>query len=257
MSKIFRFDCYPHDWLLDTSRLKPEDRGIYVQIVMLIYARGGQIDNDPKWISGSCNCSTRLVAASISRLVQMDFIQLSDGKLTQRRAQRELNAKRAQIESGASGGRKVAEKKPESSKDKDMGERVESSDPPSSNPIPTPIPTSKPPVSPTEPEVGFLDRYRLDSEIPSEWLAECRNEMGVELKIIRRMSGLISSGYQKRKIRQAGRKLRWNGRPSGAPGIARKTSHRQGWEPMFSLMLGSFARQRNRPSAMLTNAAGS
>ena len=111
MSKIFRFDCYPHDWLLDTSRLSPEDRGIYVQIVMLIYARGGHIDNDPKWISGSCNCSSRLVAASISRLVQMDFIQLSNGIITQKRAQRELNAKRVQIESGANGGRKRVEKR--------------------------------------------------------------------------------------------------------------------------------------------------
>ncbi len=173
MSKIFRFDCYPHDWLLDTSRLIPEDRGIYVQIVMLIYARGGQIDNDPKWISGWCNCSARLVAASISRLVQMDVIQLSEGIITQRRAGRELTAKRAQIESGANGGRKTAEKKPESGENKEIAPRLEPPDPPSSNPIPNPVPKSEDPPDPL-----FADRHRLVFDLPDEWFKLVVAEMG-------------------------------------------------------------------------------
>ncbi|HEX3747613.1 MAG TPA: DUF1376 domain-containing protein [Bryobacteraceae bacterium] len=204
MSKIFRFDCYPHDWLLDTSRLTPEDRGIYVQIVMLIYARGGHIDNDPKWISGSCNCSSRLVSASISRLVEMDFIQLSAGKITQKRVQRELNTKRAQIESGANGGRKTAENKPETSKDNGITPRIETSDPPSSNPTPNPIPNpiSNPPVSPTESGFSFLDRSRLDPVIPAEWLAVCRGEMGWPENIAMDIWTKFS-GHQGRKVGHA------------------------------------------------------
>jgi uncharacterized protein YdaU (DUF1376 family) len=179
MSKIFRFDCYPHDWLLDTSRLTPEDRGIYVQIVMLIYARGGRIDNDPKWISGWCNCSSRLVAASISRLVQMDVIQLSAGIITQRRVGRELTAKRAQIESGANGGRKTADKKPESGENKCLTPRVEPPDPPSSNPIPNPIPISNPP------DPHPVDRSRLVFDLPEEWFKLAVEEMGWGETIVR------------------------------------------------------------------------
>jgi uncharacterized protein YdaU (DUF1376 family) len=173
MSKIFRFDCYPHDWLLDTSRLTPEDRGIYVQIVMLIYARGGQIDNDPRWISGSCNCSSRLVAASISRLVQLDFIQLSNGKISQKRAERELKTKRTQIEKGANGGQKSAEKKPESIENKDIPQSVEPTDPPSSNPNPNPIPKSEDPPDPLA-----VDRHRLVFDLPDDWLKLAVDEMG-------------------------------------------------------------------------------
>ena len=179
MSKIFRFDCYPHDWLLDTSRLTPEDRGIYVQIVMLIYARGGQIDNDPKWISGSCNCSSRLVAASISRLVQMDFIQLSDGIITQKRANRELKVKRVQIESGTNGGRKTSENRAESRKDSDIPPRVDTSGPPSSNPNPNPIPISNPP----DPQP--FDRWRLVYDLPEDWFKLAAEEMGWSEVIIR------------------------------------------------------------------------
>jgi uncharacterized protein YdaU (DUF1376 family) len=180
MSKIFRFDCYPHDWLLDTSRLTPEDRGIYVQIVMLIYARGGQIDNDPKWISGWCNCSSRLVAASISRLVHMDIIQISDGIITQRRVGRESKVKRAQIESGVNGGRKASEKKPESGENKDIPPRVEPSEPPSSNPIPNPNPKSE-----DSPDPLPVDRSRLVFDLPEEWLKLAVEEMGWGDAIVR------------------------------------------------------------------------
>lgn len=180
MSKIFRFDCYPHDWLLDTSKLTPEDRGIYVQIVMLIYARGGHIDNDPKWISGWCNCSSRLVAASISRLVQMDVIQHSDGIITQRRVGRELKVKRAQIDSGANGGRKTSESKPESANNSSLAPRVESSDPPSSTPTPTPIPKSEDPPAPL-----FADRHRLVFDLPDQWFKLAVDEMGWSEIIVR------------------------------------------------------------------------
>jgi uncharacterized protein YdaU (DUF1376 family) len=206
MSKIFRFDCYPHDWLLDTSRLTPEDRGIYVQIVMLIYARGGQIDNDAKWIAGSCNCSTRLVAASISRLVQMDFIQLSDGIITQKRAGRELNNKRAQIEKGVNGGRKSVETKQESIDNNDLPTSAKASDPPSTNPIPNPIPIeSKPPEPPSFAPPEYFGRMRLDPQISPAWLTECQSEMGWAEKVAMDVWTKFS-GYQTRKVGQAAQK---------------------------------------------------
>jgi uncharacterized protein YdaU (DUF1376 family) len=177
MSKIFRFDCYPHDWLLDTSRLTPEDRGIYVQIVMLIYARGGQIDNDPKWISGSCNCSSRFVAGCISRLIQMGFIQLSDGKIAQKRAERELKSKRTQIEKGANGGRNNAEQKPQSGESNNLVPKAEPTDPRSTNPSPSPIPIN-PPIPPSTQTPDYFGRNRLDPQIPPAWLSGCQTEMG-------------------------------------------------------------------------------
>lgn len=143
MTKIFRIDMYPHDWLLDTSRLEPADRGNYIQILMLIYAKGGAIENDPKWISGSCGCSSRMVSASILRLFQMGFITISDEKISQKRAEKELNFKRTHLENSANGARVSNENKSQSSKNSDIG-RGDTKNPLSApTPTPTPTPISK------------------------------------------------------------------------------------------------------------------
>jgi len=74
MSKIFRFDCYPHDWLLDTSRLTPEDRGIYVQIVMLKSMRAA-VTRSP--VPASSNASVRSLTPSLLEQ-ELDLLEFED-----------------------------------------------------------------------------------------------------------------------------------------------------------------------------------
>lgn len=178
MDRLFRIDFYPHDWLIDTSALTPQDRGIYIQIVALIYAKRGPIDHDLRWLANACNCSARLVDATISRLVQLGFIQTSSGKIGQRRAEHELNTKRDHLHNSAKGGRKSRENRPELNKNNVLN----SSDPP--KPLPTPKATAtatatakeslgEATASPPRPNASLrLDVWMLQQaidDIPHDW----------------------------------------------------------------------------------------
>jgi len=110
MDRLFRIDFYPQDWILDTARLNPEQRGIYIQIVSLMYAGRGAIDNNPTWIAGVSGCSARLVKKVLAELAQLEFVTICGSKITQKRVEDELNKKREHLEASAKGGRKAAEK---------------------------------------------------------------------------------------------------------------------------------------------------
>lgn len=138
MDRLFRIDFYPHDWLLDTSRLTPEQRGIYIQLISLMYAHRGPIDNDPLWLAGQCGCSSRLVRTLIEQLTERGFIAVSDGKISQKRAELEMNRKRAHLGDSSKGGRATAERRRVSNQDNDLA----SSAPP--DPLPSPSPSLSP-----------------------------------------------------------------------------------------------------------------
>lgn len=157
MDRLFRIDFYPQDWLIDTARLTPEERGIFVQIVMMIYSNRGPIPSDEKHLANICNCSTRLVRAIVNQLVDKGFIQLSGGKISQKRTESELNKKRSHLESSSNGGRTKAENARQNKKTNDLAP----SDPPnslsSSTPTPSPIAKEKKmsnDISPASPRGG-------------------------------------------------------------------------------------------------------
>lgn len=106
MERLFRIDFYPQDWLIGTSNLEPEECGMYIQICALIYAQRGPIINDPEELSRKLkNCSIRKARALVERLVAKEKIFVIEGKLSQKRAESELNLKRTHLEVSAKGGR--------------------------------------------------------------------------------------------------------------------------------------------------------
>lgn len=110
MDRLFRIDFYPHEWLTDTGRLTPPECGVYIQIVSLIYARRGAIDNDPAEIACKLkDCSSRMARSLIDSLLKKGFIDISAGKISQKRAESELNSKRTHLEHSSKGGRTKAE----------------------------------------------------------------------------------------------------------------------------------------------------
>lgn len=117
-----------------------EQRGIYIQIVALIYAHGGEIENDPAWIGRLANCSSRLARSLINQLIELDKLQLQGSKITQRRCELELNKKRTHLEECANGGRKSAELRRENRKIKDLVSSDGSVPLPTTFPTPTPSP---------------------------------------------------------------------------------------------------------------------
>ena len=183
LDRLFRVDFYPQDWLIATGKMTPEQRGVFIQIVALIYSHRGAIENDPAWIGRAANCSSRLVRSVIDQLVASDDLQIDGSKIRQRRCERELNAHRTRLEYSAKGGRNKAENERKSKENKDLSSSDANASPPSpSYPIPSqlrdeakassaPLPPKgeaelkldlDPPAKPKEPKNG----KRL---IPPDW----------------------------------------------------------------------------------------
>lgn len=104
----------PRDFLDGVVGMTPDMIGAYIVCLDLIYARGGPIPFEPRWLSGCMGCSTRQASALVERLVAAGKLVLADGKLANQRAETELQeqAERSAklAENGAKGGRKVGER---------------------------------------------------------------------------------------------------------------------------------------------------
>lgn len=142
IERLFRIDFYPQDWLIDTARLAPVDRGIFIQIVCLIYANRGAIENDPSWIAGVSGTSKTVVKSSIIRLISAGFLTENEGKITQKRAQNEINSKQNHLENSAKGGKNKASRAKENN-DLNSSDHQEPQSTPSPSPNPSPSPTAK------------------------------------------------------------------------------------------------------------------
>lgn len=92
----------------------PEAIGAYIVVLDLIYARGGSVPADWRYLAGVMGCSTRLAKALVERLVDAGKLAMNDGLLSNERAENEIETQaklvRKLSEAGANGGRKRAEK---------------------------------------------------------------------------------------------------------------------------------------------------
>lgn len=99
----------PRDFLDGIVGMTPDLIGAYIVTLDLIYARGGPIPNEQRWLGGVMGCSPRAATSLVNRLVEAGKLHLIDGKLTNDRASFEIeNAAsfaRKQVENGAKGGR--------------------------------------------------------------------------------------------------------------------------------------------------------
>lgn len=119
---IFRVDFYPHNWLTGTMDLTPEQRGVYIQIVSLIYANRGEIRNDPAWIGRAANCSSRLARSIIDQLVVLGKLSVSEsGFITNSKAENVLKDVRTRSEHAAKMRRTQLEKDEERKKNNKIG----------------------------------------------------------------------------------------------------------------------------------------
>lgn len=121
MDRLFRIDFYPQDWIAKTGDLTPEECGVYIQIVAMIYAHRGPIIYDADTLSRKLKgCSIRLLKSTVQRLIEKEKITFQDGKIGQRRAESELNSKRTHLELSAKGGRNKHENETQSNKNNDI-----------------------------------------------------------------------------------------------------------------------------------------
>ncbi len=62
--------------------MPPDQIGAYIVVLDLIYARGGAIPNDTRWLSGHMGCSTRAAGALVLRLIQRGKLSLNEEKIS-------------------------------------------------------------------------------------------------------------------------------------------------------------------------------
>ena len=90
--KTFRVDWYPADALIDLSELNSEQRGVYIQLINLIYVRNRSLENDPKYICKHCSMGPKRCRTIIKQLLEKGKIFLTeDQKIMQKRCEKELN----------------------------------------------------------------------------------------------------------------------------------------------------------------------
>lgn len=111
---------FPDNFIGGTASLTLEEKGAYSLVLDLMYVRGGPIPDEPRYIAGVCNCSVRKWKAIRQRLIDLGKIEVVDGCLVNRRAEKEIEnaAKTAEqlAENGSKGGNKSAENRAAASK---------------------------------------------------------------------------------------------------------------------------------------------
>lgn len=81
---------FPRDFLEGTIGLSFEEKGAYAIVLDLIYMRGGQLEDDARYIAGQLGCSVRLWKSLLSSLVSKGKITVKNGFICNFRAEKEL-----------------------------------------------------------------------------------------------------------------------------------------------------------------------
>ncbi len=113
MSGLDWYKKNPRDFLDAIVGMPIDEIGAYSVCLDLMYARGGPIPFEPRWLSGNFSVSTKRATALIEALVGRGKLVLRDGHLTNARVEKELEnsaeISRKLRENGAKGGRNRAE----------------------------------------------------------------------------------------------------------------------------------------------------
>ncbi|CUX20128.1 MULTISPECIES: DUF1376 domain-containing protein [Agrobacterium tumefaciens complex] len=116
------FHCrYHEDALVGYRKLTLEQRGAYTTILDLIYDEGGPIEYNERWLAGEWNCSLRKAKVLLAELLELRKIYLTrDGKISNHRAEKEIEKaieiSRKRAENGSKRKRKSPEEGEKSNK---------------------------------------------------------------------------------------------------------------------------------------------
>jgi uncharacterized protein YdaU (DUF1376 family) len=105
MAGLSRFDFYPRDWHLDTRDLSNAAKGVYIDLLATMYARGGPLPLDERELCRLCGCATvRSLRPLLYDLIAKGKLTLINGHLTNGRAMEEIAKFERQRALGCEGG---------------------------------------------------------------------------------------------------------------------------------------------------------
>ena len=91
MTGLSRFDFYPRDWHLDTRDLSNAAKGVYIDLLSAMYARGGPLPGEERELCRLCGCATaRSLRPLLQELLDKQKLKLADGHLVNNRAMEEI-----------------------------------------------------------------------------------------------------------------------------------------------------------------------
>lgn len=91
MPGLSRFDFYPRDWHLDTRDLSAAAKGIYIDLLSGIYARGGPLPYKERELCQLCGCATaRSLRPLLDELIRKGKLKVIDGHIWNGRAMEEI-----------------------------------------------------------------------------------------------------------------------------------------------------------------------
>tara|TARA_R110000744_G_scaffold55347_2_gene117079 strand:+ start:2449 stop:3348 length:900 start_codon:yes stop_codon:yes gene_type:complete len=104
--KVRKIDWRPADWLRDTAGLKADVKGVYIDILSLIYSDGRSINKDDIRLYSLIGNNKTVIKRCINELIERNFIKEINGKLTNFRAENELKVVEKRIETSQENGKK-------------------------------------------------------------------------------------------------------------------------------------------------------
>lgn len=102
------FKFFPNDWLAGTSGMTPSERGIYITIIALIYEMGEAVLHDEGRLSRRCGCNKSTFKRALKVLVADGKLTISDNRVSNKRAEKELSERIKRIEKATTGGQQKA-----------------------------------------------------------------------------------------------------------------------------------------------------
>src|SRR5215831_16365915 len=106
MPGLSRFDFYPRDWHLDTRDLSNAEKGVYIDLLACMYARGGPLPMVEKELCRLCGCATvRSLHPLLSQLLEKGKLKVNEGLLTNGRAMEEIAKFKRQTALSSKGGK--------------------------------------------------------------------------------------------------------------------------------------------------------
>lgn len=92
MNGLPYYKAYPRDFIEATVGFSFEVKCAYRVIIDLVYMHGGRLRDDDRYISGQLGCSIRKWKIIRNQLIEMDKLCISEGFLSNKRADKELES---------------------------------------------------------------------------------------------------------------------------------------------------------------------
>ena len=121
MAGLSRFDFFPRDWFMDTRDLSDRAKGLYIDLLAAMYARGGPLPYEEHDLCSLCGYrNVRSLRAVLPELIDKGKIHLVDQTLVNNRTMEEIGRAEQCIADGKKGGLKRAENAKSSENERDI-----------------------------------------------------------------------------------------------------------------------------------------